>query len=725
MGNGISEGFQDGKEIPAICGICPGGCGVKALVSGGKLVRVKPLNGHPRGMVCVRGAYGAEIVHSPDRLTKPLKRTGPKGKGEFSEISWDVALAEIAESLLKVKNKYGPQSLMIYSGRGGFDKPLRETFGVRGDGLSNNILFPLGSPNAASCASICKTSHGRLAPIPTYGFTDTATEPDIDHARLVVVWGTNPVTDSPPTVLRKILKAWQRGAEVYVIDQFRSTMAQKANRWVGIRPGTDGALALSMIHVVVKEGLYDQDFVEKWTVGFPELIPYVEQFPPERAEEITGVPSDEIRELARKIAAKEATLCMYSGLEFTNSGVQNIRAVLILWAITGNLDAPGGLLFNPDQDKKMTRPEVNPPAGILPLGADKYPLFYELTGAAHILELPRAVLEDDPYPVRSLIIQGGSILTSCPQPDIWRKSFTALDLLVVVDRFLTGDAQFADYVLPATTYYENAGYWRYRGYVQLRQPVVNPVGEARNDLFIFAGLAQRLGYGHLYPQTEDELLNWAFADQPQVLEELKHNPAGVKLPVRERQYRQYELGLLRKDGQPGFPTPSGKVEITSGLLAKYGYEPLPVYSEPLEGPLINPEMAKQYPLVLSTGARIQSTFRSQHLNIPGLLKLQPEPQVLIHPRDAAERAIEDGDPVILSTVRGQAPFYARVTDDMRPGVVEVNSGGGSTLHPKEWQEGNANLLTDLNNRDPISGFPVFKALLCQVAKNINDSSDRQ
>jgi anaerobic selenocysteine-containing dehydrogenase len=230
------------------------------------------------------------------------------------------------------------------------------------------------------------------------------------------------------------------------------------------------------------------------------------------------------------------------------------------------------------------------------------------------------------------------------------------------------------------------------------------------------GLTKGLGYGHLFPATEEERLEFAFNTGPVTLEELKAHPEGVKFDAGRQEDRKYAKGLLRKRGEMGFDTPSGKVEIASSLLKKYGYDALPVYVEPTEGPLGSPELYKKYPLVFNSGARLQSAFRSQHLNIPGLLRLQPKPQVLIHPVDAKARGIEDKDEVWVESPRGRVAFWAKVTDDVMPGQVEVNVGGGSPIHAEGWREANTNYLTDFENRDPISGFPVYKALLCDVRK---------
>ena len=709
---------ESNKVITSVCGICPGGCGVNVEVVDGKIERVIPLKDHPMGIVCVRGAHGGEVVHSPDRLKYPMARVGEKGEGRFERITWDEAYDRIADKLNEIKRAVGPEAVMSYIGRGLFDVSLVEAFAP--PGLTNystkSILFPFGSPNNAGCGSLCNVSYNLLAAVPTIGSSMGSTYSDFANANLIMVWGANPATDSPPIALRQIMEAKKRGAKVITIDHMRSEIAAKSDRWIAVRSGTDGALALGMLRVIINEGLYDREFVENWTVGFNELREYVQRFTPEEVERITRVPAAVVVETARTFAAtRPATLFMYTGLEYTNGGVQSIRAVFILYAITGNLDVKGGIVFSVKAKSPYSRTDVAPPDSPKPIGYDKYPLFCKTIKGAHFLEAPRAILEGDPYPIKGLVIAGASIITGYPNPELWKRCFAKLDLLVVIDRFLTADAMYADFVLPATTYFENSSYQRHRGFVQLRQRVVEPVGEARGDYQILVGLANRLGYGHLYPKSEEELVEFVLRDHPVGLDELRRNPQGVSFGKPD-EYKKYEKGLLRADRKPGFDTPSGKVEITSSIFVEHGYDPLPVYTEPIESPLSNPELAKKYPLVLNTGARIQSTFRSQHLNIPGLLKLQPKPHVLINPVDAKARGINDGDRVFVKSPRGQVPFYAKVTDAVMPGGVEVNVGGGSPIHPKEWREANTNYLTDPANRDPISGFPVFKALLCEVEK---------
>lgn len=715
----VSEQGKREKTV-GICGICPGGCGVRVELVDGRIRKILPLKGHPVGVVCVRGVHAPEIVYSNDRLKYPLLRTGERGEGKFKRITWDEALERIADAFQKIKNQYGAEAVMTYFGRGSFEYNFPEVFGFRGLSMqgTTSFIFPFGSPNAAGVSAVCFVSYAVLAALPTLGVDMQTIYPDFDHAGLVVIWGANPTTDSPPDRVKKILDAKRRGARVVVIDHMRSDIAKLADQWIGVRSGTDGALALSMINVVIREGLYDKEFVQNWTEGFEELRKYVQEFPPEVAERITRVPAETIVGLAREIAgSKGASLVMYTGLEYTNSGVQNIRSVLGLWSITGNMDVPGGLLFRSRPKARFSRITLDPPKGVKAIGADKYPLFCDLLKTAQFMETPRAILNGDPYPVKALLVFGASLLTSLPDPELWKECFKKLEFMVTFDRFMTGDGMYADIVLPGTTNFENFGHQRYpQGYCQLRQRVIEPLAEARSGYLFLRQLAGKLGYGDMFPATEEERVKFALKDAPISVEDLKAHPEGIKFETAPIEYRKYEKGALRPDGKPGFNTPSGKVELVSRLLTKYGYDGLPIYREPTEGPLGSPELYREYPLVLNTGARIQSTFRSQHLNIPGLLKLQPRPQVLIHPADAAERSILDGSKVWVQSPRGRVGVWAKVTDDVMTGQVELNVGGGSPIQAEEWREANANYVTDFENRDPISGFPVYKALLCDVKK---------
>jgi anaerobic selenocysteine-containing dehydrogenase len=474
-----------------------------------------------------------------------------------------------------------------------------------------------------------------------------------------------------------------------------------------------------MCNVLIQEDLYDEHFVEHWAVGFKEFAQYVQHFRPEVVEHITGIPADTVVSLAREIAsARGVSQLMYTGMEYSHSGVQGIRATLVLWALAGQLDVPGGYCFSMagsrfpvNREGLIKNPVANPR-----LGRDRFPLYVLYRDEAHAIALPDAVLKGTPYKVRSLIILGGSIITSWPNPELWKKTLSALDFQVCIDRQLTADAAYADIVLPATTYYEMESYMIYGSIFRIRDKMIEPLGEARNDFFILTELARRLGYGHLYPQNEEELLRYVLKGSGFTLEDVRNSGGMVSIETPMMQYRKWEKGLLRPDGKPGFDTPSGKFEIASSILKEYGYDPLPIYTEPKEGPLSRPDLLDTYPLVFNSGARVRTAFHTQHRGVPGLTKEHPEPAVTLNALDAKDRGIEDGDKVCVATPRGRVSMRALVTDDIARGFIDANHAGGTPLGPKAWQDCNINELTDLTQYDPISGFPVYKSLLCDVIK---------
>lgn len=718
-GRTASAPSREESVVVGLCGVCPAGCGVEIVLDGGRLTRLRPRRDHPRGIVCTRGTRAAEIVHAPDRLLHPQRRVGERGEGRFERITWDDAYEILVERLQTIAGEHGPEALAVYTGRGNFEFGLNEAFAPAGpaESSANAVLFPFGSPNATGVGSLCFVSYGMIAPHSCFGAVYRDLAEDIDHADLALVWGANPATASPPENLVRLKQLQERGGRVVVIDHRRSETARALRaEWVGIRPGTDGALALGMLHVLVAEKLYDHDFVERFTHGFDALETYLADFTPEQVATITGVPAGTVVELARAVALSSGcSLLMYTGLEYSNSGVQAIRAVLTLQALAGHLDTPGGKLLRAPKRARLGRNVTPAPEGARPaIGSAEFPLFHEMRQEAHAALLPRAILDGEPYPVRGMIVSGASILTAWPASSRWREALAALDLLVTIDRFPTADSAYADLVLPATTMFEIESYMEYDGRVEHRGRVVAPVGEARNDYLVFAGLAARLGYGERWPQTERGMVELALDGTGIGYEELVASPDGVELPEPPRRYRKYETGELRPDGQPGFNTPTGRFEIASEWFARNGYEPLPVYTEPTEGPLAAPELARRFPLVFNSGARTKSDFRSQHRNVPSLVAMQPWPLVHVHEADAAARGIADGDDVDVVTARGRVRFRAKVSEDIVRGVIEANMGGGGPLGPDAWRSANVNALTDAENFDPISGFPVYKALLCEL-----------
>jgi cysteine desulfurase NifS len=680
-------------------------------------------------VLCRIGERSPEVVYSDKRLLHPMRRRGPKGSLEFERISWDEAYDEIVERFEAVKRESGPEATAIYTGSGSFELAMCDIFQPEGVAVSSasSVLFPFGSPNTLGVGALCYVSFAMIAPHVTMGGMFIDMFSDIEHADLIVIWGKNPAAHCPPHDFYRIQEAHARGAEIVVIDPRRTRMADFPGAdWIPIRPGTDGALALGLCRVLIEEELHDEGFARDWTVGFEEFARYVQHFRPETVEHVTGVPAETVVDLARRFARADGVApVMYSGLEYSDGAVQAIRATFVLWALAGQLDVPGGHCFKMrdnafplNRGGHVPNPDVRKAAGYA-----NFPVYTKYRGEFHANILPKAVLEGKPYPIRALFSLGASIITSWPQSDVWRRTLAGLDFLVCVDRQWTADMAYADILLPAATYYEIESYMIYDNVFRLRERIIEPVGEARNDFFIQAELARRLGYGHLYPQSEEELFRRVLEGSGFTLEGVREAGGIVRKDPAIQQYRKWEKGLLRPDGRPGFDTPSGKFEIASSILEEYGYDPLPIYTEPGEGPRSDPGLAREYPLVFNSGARSASDLHTLHHSVPSLTEEKPVPTVMIQTEDARARGIETGDPVDLSTPRGTVRMFAIVTDDIVRGAIEASGMGGGVLGPKEWREACVNDLTDLERYDPISGFPVYKALLCDVVKaGVGDAS---
>ncbi len=714
---------DNNKTKRAICGICSAGCWAEVTYSDeGRISSVKSDESSPYGMLCRTGQAAPDVVYSPNRLLHPMRRKGAKGTFEFEQISWDDAYGILVDNLQRIKKESGPEATAVYTGSGSFELALCDIFQPKGVAVSSasSVLFPFGSPNTLGVGALCYVSFAMIAPHVTMGRMFINTYSDIENAEMIMIWGKNPASHAPLTDLLRIQEAHRRGAKIVVIDPRCTLLAKYPDaEWIPIRPGTDGALALGLCNILIEEELHDESFASQWTTGFEEFSSYVQHFRPEVVEQITGIPANTVSKLAHRIAATRGVApVMYSGLEYSDGAVQAIRATFVLWALAGQLDVPGGLCFTMQENHFPINRQghLANPAPRQAAGHNDFPVYTKYRGEFHAGILPRAVLEKKPYPIRLLISLGASIITSWPQSDIWEKTLAGLDFFACIDRQLTADAAYADILLPAATYYEIESYMVYGSAFRIRERVIEPVGEARNDFFIMAELARRLGYGHLYPQNEKELLEHVLKGSGFTLADVQKAGGMVQKPGTMMQYKKWEKGLLRPDGQPGFDTPSGKFEIASTILEEYGYDPLPVYVEPGESPISQPDLAREFPLVFNSGARANVDLHTLHHTVPSLQKDKPVPTVMLNTLDAQERGIANGDRVFLKTKRGQVEMYAYVTDDIMQGAIEASAMGGGPLGSDEWKNANVNVLTDLKKYDPISGFPVYKALLCEVSK---------
>lgn len=693
-------------DVRCTCGMCQGGCAVVAQVEGGRLVGVSPDRDSPRRRLCPLGHSAPDSLYREGtRILHPLVRDGAHGHGKLRRTSWDEALDRAAELLRGVIERDGARALASYYGRGVLGMPVM-TLGAGPD----SPLRRLGSPNDFTCCSICNLASYVIAPQLCLGFSASQLHQDIEHADVVFVWGRNPLTDEgPQDMARRIREARARGARLVVIDPRQGEMGRLADQWVPVTPGSDGALALAMLKIIVEQGCCDREFVEHYTRGFEPLRAHLAALSLEHLSRCCGVSVEDICALA-ELFCSTTRICLvcYTGLEYAPGAIQSIRALYALWALTGKLDVPGGMLIKA-RAVPTTRPLPLPTGeGALPIGAREFPLGFSYSGHGQFSRVPHAVLEGEPYPVRGLLVFGGSPALSFPDRNRWRRSYQALDALVVTDLFMTEETRFADVVLPARSLYETA-----RCISSGRtEPVIAPVGEARDDVLILADIARRLGVGEGLPRSEDELATWLDTRQADPATRASGGawagssaPAGNGAPA-------YVTGELRADGKPGFPTPSGLFELASSALEDYGMEPLPVYRDVRELPGLGDA---RYPLTLTTGARDVARMGVLGPSLPAIARLRPAPVAQLSDEDAGALGIADKDEVRVETPFGSARFTAHV-GGMARGAVHVPHGGGGALMAPAWREGGANQLTSLDVHDPISGFAVIKSLPCRVER---------
>ena len=693
-----NSGIDVKKTICSICAVMTH-CGIDAYIKDGKVIKVEGTKEHPHsgGTLCSKGAASRQYIYHKDRIRTPLIRKGERGSGQFESISWEKALDTIAARLLKIKSKTGPESVVFSTG---FPKWMRP--------FLKRLAHNFGSPNFATESSTCFFSTV-VATKSTYG---TFGVPDVKNAKCLLVWSSNPFYTNTSTV-RRLLDAREKGLKIIEVGPLVTPLTSHADIHLRMRPGTSGALALGMAHVIIKEGLYDREFVQNWTLGFDEYSAYTEEFTPEKTEEITEVPADLIINAARLYATSKPAALQTSAsptVHHTN-GVQNHRALTALVGLTGNFDQPGGNVVLPSTwihvpSASVTREhefeqsrswEELPPR----IGQDKFPVWSRLIPEAQAMHIPFQIKSRKPYPVRAMVAFGLNH-RMWPGSDFFLDNLKKLDFLVDVDLFMTDSAGYADIVLPACTSFERSELRFYiENYAMLTQPVIEPLWESRPDVDIIFDLAKRLTPDDsLMKKGYEACLDWILKPTKLTVAELKKNPEGVALKgVKTPPYRKYE--------KEGFPTPSGKMEFTSTVLEEAGFNPLPHFQEPELSPRSSPKEAKKFPLILTTGSRLPMYIHSKTFRLPWMRRLRPDPSLDINPKDAAKRGIAAGDRVSLSTPRGSVKVQANLTEIVPPGVISIYHG---------WTEVEVNTLIDPGYLDPISGFPGFKSLICQVKK---------
>lgn len=677
-----------------ICYMCTMRCPTKIHVYNGKATQIDIANDNVA--YCPRWKAQLDFIYHPDRLKYPMKRIGKRGAGSLARISWDEALDTIASNLRRTKDKYGAEAVVFWVA---YTKEPRPYF--------HRLTHAFGSPNYCTESSSCFSGTWIAANL-TYGpdYSVLAMQSNkIDPAsKCKLIWGTS-IQNSFPEAWKGHVEARKNGLKLIVVDPRRTTIASMADLHLQLRPGTDGALALGMMNVIINENLHDKEFTEKWTVGFNDLKKLVQEYPPERVEQITRVPAAKIREAAILYATQKPAKIGLAANSTTHhsNGVQNHRAIILLPAITGNIEVAGGNRFfpkgQPTNDITLHERVENMPPGV---GSKRFPIWTKRYREMQSNVIADQIESGDPYPIKALFSSGLDV-QFFPNSNRMVENLKKLDFIAVTEYFPTAGTQLADIVLPIASWLERHILMADYGVevVKLIEPAIQPIGESWPEWKIYSELAKRLGFGDVFWNGDfEKCVNYILEPLLITFADLHQHPEGIKRPLPARPEKYYE--------QAGFQTPSGKVEIACATLAEHGLDPLPVYQEPVESPVSRPDLASSFPLVFTSGARVLAYTHSQFRNIAQLRGAMPDPLVDINPQDANPRRIKTGDMVMVSSPRGSIKMKANVTDTILSGVVSM---------PHQWPgEANVNSLVDDQNLDPISGFPPCKSQLCQVTK---------
>ena len=723
----------DGNFVPTNCRLCGYLCGLIAQVQDGRVVSLEPdPTRYPYDPDIVRGCRrcqsNLELLDHPQRMNYPLKRLGKRGSGNWMRISWNQALDEIAERLGTLRDQYGPETLSTsIGGPHALYWPL------------HRFMNLFGSPNNIGIGQICWNPAIWINTL-TYGWSiENELEPRV--TKCAIIWGMNPAESDNSLFWRTVMGYTRSGGKLIVIDTRRTRTAKRADLWLPVRPGSDAALAMGLLHVVIEEKLYDQDFVQDWCFGFEALKEQVEEFPPQVVAEITGLATEAILKAAR-LYAKNPPASIISGRGIDQLGHNSIpthHAIAILRAITGNLDVYGASHlaempdFVPEIDLELSD-RLPESARARQLGRDHlllqtyagYDLVRNYTQkagkrlpqryltSAHPNLVWRAMTTGEPYPIRAMIVMGSNPLLSQADTNLVYQALKSLDLLVALEMQLTPTAMLADYVLPIAGGIERPVLQTNAGTANIAYgggAAIEPLYERRTDFDYWRGLGIRLGQVADWPwESFQESLDATFAPIGLTWNDFCQHGLYYTLPV----YQKHQQQDTSTGAAGGFETPSGKVELYSQILDELGYHalPSPRSLEPAE---------PAYPLLLITGARQQPYYASAFRQVKRLRKMHPTPLVELSQETAAALDLCEGDLAWMETSKGRAQFQVQFAE-MCAGIVSIEYGWWyPELLIQEPQLGgvwlsNANLLTSANfeDCDPLLGQWQFNGLACRV-----------
>ena len=678
--------IKDGT-IQTLCRQCDMRCGLNIHIAEGKISDISGLESHAqnRGRICHKGRAGMDLVYKSDRLLKPLKKNS---EGTFTEISYSQAMLEIANKMSDIKDTYGARSMGVWKG---------EALGFfQQEEYARRFVHAFGSPNYFSNDSQCY--NGRYIGYSlVQGYWNGC--PDFENSKVILLWGANLPCSHPPFA-RLIADARAKGAKLIVIDPRLVEISYRADILAHPLPGTDGALAWGLANYLIEKKKYDFQFVQKYSVGFDQFVQYAKKFTPDFVETQTGVERKIVVEIAEMIIQNIPKVINYvgNGLEHQENGINNIRTVACLGGLCGAVDIKGGDTW-PDGmgGRSLTIYDELPLLDKKPIGADKFPMLYKYRQECHTMMAMDYMLDKGEYPLRGLIVTGANPILTNPNSKKVAEAFTSLDFLVVRELFLTETAKLAHYVLPAASFLERSELHYHSNYqmVTLTTKVLDVPG-VQDEYTFWRDLANQLGLEKYFPWKDEEEVNqWILEPTGITIDELKKHPEGyVYSPVKYEKYKD----------RP-FPTSTGKFEFSSRYLKELGYPELSEYQLPRYKSHPN----KKLPLVLITGARKYLYYHSRYRNIARFLTAVPVPEVEIHPEDATKLGIGDKERVRIISEIGSLEIQTKIMHEKEilPGVLQITHG---------WDEANVNLITyDLIN-DPISGFPLLKAISVCVEK---------
>ena len=745
---------EDGLTVTRGCawsppGCHPTGCGIKTYVnSNGELVRVEGDENHPitNGRLCVRCLTIRDYVYNPDRVLYPMKRAREdRGKNKWERITWDEAYDTIAEKVKYFKDRYGAESILVMGGTGREGGPMLPAY----------AHACLGTPNA------CYTQSGYSCYIPRVAGTTYvmgATYPEMDYAgglpgryddpmfklpELIVFWGKEPLPSNGDGLFgHAAIDMMRRGSKLMSIDPRVNWVSTRADWHLRLRPGTDAALGMAMLNVIIEEDLYDHDFVERWCYGFEQLAERVKEMPAEKAAEITGVDAGLITEAARVYAAaKPAQIAWGLAIDQKSNGVQAGHCIMALEAITGNIDVPGGQLIgdvNDGLELGFGWNNLGPELQSKILGIKEYPAYVGLVLNAQcdmVLDALEAGDDAKYYPFKMGVFEDTNFLagTCAAQPKRWHDAMVKnLEWCFGIDVWMTPTIQATCEIflpLSSTVEHDTVVYTHY-GASPIMAGAVNKsitVGDCKGDCEIFYELGLRCMPINFekYKDYYDFLADYRLAYKKS-FEELREEVVHQKTEMCG--YYKYESGRLRPDGMPGFNTPTGRVELYSTMFRQFGEDPLPYYEEPQLSPVSTPEKMEEYPFVLTTGARTYCYFHSEGKQIPYLREMNPDPLIEINPEDALKHGIADGQWVEVASPFGKCVLKAKVSQIVKPGVVHAQHG--FWFPEKDPEEPSLYEVWRSNINELIPHFMVgklgfgapFKCLICSV-KPVSENYD--